>query len=255
MKWIDTHAHLYAEQFDKDREGVLERAKAEGIERIYLPNIDSGSIDVMLALEAAAPDYCFATMGLHPCSVKDDYKKELALVESWLGKRPFKAVGEIGIDLYWDKTHIEEQKDAFRTQITWAKDLNIPIIIHARDALDIIIKIVEEEKDERLNGIFHCFTGTAAQAQRIINLDFMMGIGGVLTYKKAKLDEVVKNIPLEHLVLETDAPYLSPVPKRGKRNESVYMLHTAKKLAETKAVTMEELSKITTKNALKVFSS
>lgn len=250
---IDTHAHLYAKQFDEDREEMLKRAEAVGIERFYLPNIDSESIGVMLELEAAHPDKCFAMMGLHPCSVKENYEDELAIVEKWLGQRSFCAVGEIGIDLYWDKTLLEEQKDAFRRQINWAKDLNVPIIIHARDALDIIIKIVQEEKDERLQGIFHCFGGTPEQAQAIMDLEFYMGLGGVLTYKKAALDQVVNNIPLDYLVLETDAPYLAPTPKRGKRNESAYMSFVAQKLADIKQMPLEEIAKITSKNALKVF--
>ncbi len=250
---IDTHAHLYAKQFDEDREEMLRRAEKAGIHRFYLPNIDSTSIEVMLELEATHPDKCFAMMGLHPCSVKADYEKELTIVEQWLGRRSFCAVGEIGIDLYWDKTLLEEQKDAFRRQINWAKELQVPIIIHARDALDIIIDIVKEEKDERLQGIFHCFGGTLEQAQSIMDLEFYMGLGGVLTYKKAKLDEIVRNIPMDHLVLETDAPYLAPTPKRGKRNESAYMSFVAQKLANIKELSLEEVAKITTKNALKVF--
>jgi len=250
---IDTHAHLYAKQFDEDREDMLNRAQKVGIQRFYLPNIDSSSIEAMLELETTHPDKCFAMMGLHPCSVKENYEDELAIVEQWLGRRSFCAVGEIGIDLYWDKTLLEEQKDAFRRQIAWAKDLRVPIVIHARDALDIIIKIVQEEKDERLQGIFHCFGGTLEQAQAIMDLEFYMGLGGVLTYKKAALDEVVNNIPLEHLVLETDAPYLAPTPKRGKRNESAYMSFIAQKLADIKKMPLDEIAKITTKNALKVF--
>ncbi len=250
---IDTHAHLYAKQFDEDREEVLKRAEAVGIQRFYLPNIDSTSIEAMLELEATHPDKCFAMMGLHPCSVKENYEDELAIVEDWLGRRSFCAVGEIGIDLYWDKSLLEEQKDAFRRQIAWAKDLRVPIVIHARDALDIIIEIVKEEKDERLQGIFHCFGGTLEQAQAIMDLEFYMGLGGVLTYKKAALDEIVDNIPLDHLVLETDAPYLAPTPKRGKRNESAYMSFVAQKLADIKKMPLDEIAEITTKNALKVF--
>jgi len=254
MTIIDTHTHLYAAQFDEDRAEMLARAIGSGVERFYLPNIDSNSIEGMLALEKQYPENCFPMMGLHPCSVNADYKKELAIVEEWLGKRPFVAVGEIGIDLYWDKTYIEQQKDAFKIQIQWAKDLNIPIIIHARDALDIIIEIVEEEKDERLNGIFHCFTGTLEQAKRIEALGFYIGIGGVLTFKNGGLNKIAGNIPMERIVLETDSPYLAPKPKRGKRNESSYILYVAEKLAEIKGMSLSEIMKITTENANKIFN-
>lgn len=254
MTIIDTHTHLYAEQFDADRTEMIERAIASGVERFYLPNIDSASIDGMLKLEEQYPNRCFPMMGLHPCSVKANYKEELAIVEKWLEKRPFVAIGEIGIDLYWDKTFFEEQKDAFRIQIKWAKKLNIPIIIHARDALDIIIEIVEEEKDDRLNGIFHCFTGTLEQAKRIMNTGFYMGFGGVLTFKNGGLDKIAGDIPMDYIVLETDAPYLSPKPKRGKRNESAYTLYIAEKLATVKGISLKEVAKQTTINANKVFS-
>ncbi len=253
--WIDTHAHLYAKQFDNDREEMLQRAMRSGVQRFYLPNIDSGSIEGMLKLEAAHPDHCFAMMGLHPCSVKENYKEELAIVKSWLDKRSFCAVGEIGIDLYWDKTFFEQQKEAFRTQIGWAKELDLPIVIHARDSLEEILEIVTEEKDERLRGIFHCFGGSVEQADRIRELGFLMGIGGVLTFKKSGLDQVLKEVPLESLVMETDAPYLAPVPYRGKRNESGYIPDIGAKLAEAKGCSMEEVCKATTKNALKLFEN
>ncbi len=253
MEFVDTHAHLYAKQFNSDREAMLQRAVDEGVQRFYLPNIDSSSIKGMLELEAKHPERCFAMMGLHPCSVKENYKEELKIVEDWLGKRAFCAVGEIGIDLYWDKTLLKEQKEAFRTQINWAKDLDVPIVIHARDATSEILEIVKEEKDHRLRGIFHCFGGSVTEAKQIIDLGFLMGIGGVLTYKKAGLDQVLKEIALEHLVLETDAPYLAPVPKRGKRNESSYMMYVAKKLAEVKEIELEEVAKVTTQNALDLF--
>jgi TatD DNase family protein len=192
-------------------------------------------------------------MGLHPCSVGENYEKELSIVEEWLGKRSFKAIGEIGIDLYWDKTFFEQQKIAFKRQIQWAKTLNIPIVIHARDALDEIIEIVKSEKDERLSGIFHCFSGTVEQAQAIMDLEFYMGLGGVLTFKKSGLDKVAASIPMDYLVLETDAPYLAPMPYRGKRNESSYIKYVGKKLAEIKGISIETVSEITTKNALCVF--
>ncbi len=253
MTLIDTHAHLYSEQFESDRTEVLKRAFEEGVEKIFLPNVDSESIEGMFALEAAYPEQCYALMGLHPCSVKENYKKELKIVEKWLGERSYKAVGEIGIDLYWDKTFFEAQKIAFRQQVTWAKSLNIPIVIHARDSLDEIIEIVQSEKDERLTGIFHCFGGTLEQAQQIMDLEFYMGIGGVLTFKKSGLDSIVKNIPIDYLVLETDAPYLAPTPNRGKRNESSYLKYVASKLAIIKEISVEEVAQITTKNALTVY--
>ncbi|NJN77714.1 MAG: TatD family hydrolase [Saprospiraceae bacterium] len=253
MVLIDTHAHLYSEQFEEDRNEVLQRAFEEGVEKIFLPNVDSESIKGMLDLEVAFPDKCYPLMGLHPCSVKENYKEELKIVEKWLSERSFKAVGEIGIDLYWDKSTFEEQKIAFRQQIAWAKDLNIPIIIHARDSIDEIIEIVKAEKDERLTGIFHCFTGTSKQAQQIMDLEFYMGLGGVLTFKKSGLDAVIKEVPMDYLVLETDAPYLAPTPKRGKRNESSYIKYVATKLATVKDVTEEYVAEMTTKNALTVF--
>ena len=251
--FIDTHAHLYLKQFKSDRDAVLARAGDAGITTVYLPNIDSTSINDMLALEALYPARCFAMMGLHPCSVKENYREELQTVRHWLDKRPFCAVGEIGIDLHWDTTFIEEQKKAFITQVGWAKELDLPIVIHARKSLDILIELVSKEKDDRLRGIFHCFTGDIRQAQKIMDLGFYMGIGGVLTYKNAGLDQAVKNIPLEWLVLETDAPYLSPVPFRGKRNESAYIEHIAAKLSMVKGVDIKVVASTTTANAKKIF--
>jgi TatD DNase family protein len=209
----------------------------------------------MLELEAKYPERCFAMMGLHPCSVEADYKLFLTEIEKQLFARKFVAVGEIGLDYYWSKEFVEQQKDAFRMQCRWAIELDLPIIIHARESLDDLIQIVKEEKkDERLRGIFHCFGGSIEQAQKIIQLGFWMGIGGVLTYKKSGLDEIVKDIPLEWLVLETDAPYLTPVPHRGKRNESAYLRFVAEKLAEVKGISLEELATITTENTLRIFS-
>lgn len=253
MKLIDTHAHLYSQKFDGDRDEVMKRAFDEGVEKIFLPNVDSESIDVMFALEKAYPNKVHALMGLHPCSVQENYEAELKIVEMWLGERTYKAVGEIGIDLYWNKSTFEIQKIAFRRQISWAKELNIPIIIHARESLDEIIQIIREEKDERLTGIFHCFTGTEGHARQIMDLEFYMGLGGVLTFKKSGLDKVVSEIPMDYLVLETDAPYLSPTPKRGKRNESSYIKYVAEKLATVKRLSIEEVARITTKNAYTVF--
>lgn len=253
MELIDTHTHLYAEQFDEDRDEVIKRAIAEGVNRFYLPNIDSTSIQGMFDLEQQYPNQCYPMMGLHPCSVKENVDEELKIVEEWLKKRSFSAIGEIGIDLYWDKTFFEAQKIAFLKQVKWAKSLNLPIIIHSRESIDIIIELLQPEKEEGLRGIFHCFTGTLQQAEAIMDLGFLMGIGGVLTFKKAKLDQVVQHIPLEYLVLETDSPYLAPSPNRGKRNESSYVKLVAKKLAEVKDVSLESLAAITSKNALELF--
>lgn len=251
---IDTHTHLYLKQFKDDIDETLQRARQEGIQSFYLPNIDSTTIESMLDLEKRFPNECFPMMGLHPCSVKANYKEELTISKKWLEKRPFCAVGEIGIDLYWDKTFLEEQKKAFIEQAGWAKELNIPIIIHARESLDILIELVKQEKDDRLNGIFHCFTGNEEQAKKIMDLGFYMGIGGVVTFKNGRLDKTVKNIPLEFLVLETDSPYLSPVPFRGKRNESAYIKHIATKLSMVKNVDLEEIAITTTANAKKIFA-
>ena len=252
---IDTHAHLYLEQFDEDRTEMLQRARQEGVGKFYLPNIDSSSVERMLNMEAQFPNECFAMMGLHPCSVKENYKSELSVVEKWLDERPFAAVGEIGTDLYWDKTFIEEQKTAFEIQAGWAKTLHLPIVIHCRDSMDLTIELVRQEQDGRLKGIFHCFGGTLEQAKVIIDLGFYLGIGGVLTYKKSGLDVVLQQIPMEHLVLETDSPYLAPVPFRGKRNESAYIRQIAEKLAEVKSTSLEEVERVTTENAEKIFGT
>ncbi len=250
---VDTHAHLYVAQFDEDREAMLDRARAAGVGRFYLPNIDSSSIESMLALEAAHPEECFAMMGLHPCSVKDNFREELAIAEKWLGERSFCAVGEIGTDLYWDKTHWAEQQEAFRIQVNWAKDLGVPIVIHCRESIDETIAMVSDEQDGRLRGIFHCFGGSPEQAQAIIDLGFYLGIGGVLTFKKSNLRETLQSVALEHLVLETDSPYLAPSPNRGKRNESAYIRLVAEKLAEVKQTSLAEIEAITTQNAGHIF--
>ena len=254
MKFIDTHTHLYAQEFDFDREAVIQRAIHNKVDKLFFPNVDLESIPRMLELEAKYPNNCFAMMGLHPCSVGADYSLVLEEIKKHLFSRNFVAVGEIGLDYYWSKDFIKEQKDAFRIQCRWAIELDIPIIIHARESLDDLIEIVREEKgNSNLRGIFHCFGGSLEQANQIIELNFLMGIGGVLTYKKSGLDEVVKHIDLNHLVLETDAPYLSPVPHRGKRNESSYLIAVAEKLAEVKNVSLEEVANKTTENAMTLF--
>lgn len=253
MSLIDTHAHLYAGKFDSDRAEMIERALDSGIEKFFLPNVDRTSIEGMLQMEEDYPGKCFAMMGIHPCSIKEDYLDELAVVEKWLGERPFCAIGEIGIDLYWDKTHLKQQQDAFRQQIKWAKALDIPIVIHSREATNEVLEILEEQKDERLRGIFHCFTGSLEEAERIIGLDFYLGIGGVVTFKNGGLDKVIKDVSINHLVLETDAPYLAPAPKRGKRNESAYIRLIAEKIAAVQQLPFSEVAEKTTANAKSIF--
>ncbi|MEM6700622.1 MAG: TatD family hydrolase, partial [Bacteroidota bacterium] len=246
---IDTHTHLYVEQFAADRAAVIDRAMEVGVQKFYLPNIDSEHIENLLALEAAYPEHCFPMMGLHPCSVKENYEEELAIVEQWLNKRSFVAVGEIGLDLYWDRTFFEQQKAAFRQQIQWAKELGLPIVIHSRESTWEVIEILRAAQDESLRGIFHCFGGNVEEAKAITELGFYLGIGGVLTFKKAKLDETLKEVDLQHIVLETDAPYLAPTPYRGKRNESAYIRIIAEKLAEVKGVSLKEVAAKTSQNA------
>jgi TatD DNase family protein len=249
VMWVDTHTHLYSEEFKPDRAALIERAIAKGITKFYLPNIDSSSIEGMLELEAQFPLHCFALMGLHPCSVKENVNSELAVVEEWLAKRKFAAIGEIGIDLYWDNTFFEQQQLAFKTQIDWALKYNYAINIHCRQAFDEIYDILKSFSTLP-KGIFHCFSGNIEQAKKIIDLgNFKLGIGGVVTFKNSGLDHVVEKIDLEHLVLETDAPYLAPVPHRGKRNEPSYILEVAKKVALLKGVSMQKLAEVTCKNA------
>jgi TatD DNase family protein len=253
--FIDTHTHLYAEEFNADRSSLIKKAIDNGIKKFYLPNIDSTSIDGMLALEKEFPENIFSMMGLHPCHVNANVQQELNTVEEWLKKRKFVAVGEIGIDLYWDKSFFNEQQLAFKTQIQWALEYNYPIIIHCREAFDEIYEILcSFEKLPK--AIFHCFSGNLDQANKIIALgNFKLGVGGVLTFKNSGLDKVIENIALEHLVLETDAPYLAPVPFRGKRNEPVYLLEVAKKLAEIKNVSINEIAAVTSKNANFIFEN
>lgn len=254
MILTDTHTHLYSEQFDEDIEKVISNCINRGITRLFLPNIDSTSIDVMMKLGEQYPENCFPMMGLHPTSVKENYKEELALVEEWMNKQKFCAIGEIGIDLYWDKTHLKEQQDAFRFQIELAKKHDLPFVIHCRDAFNEIFEILDELNDDKMRGIFHCFTGTVEQANHIINYgNFKLGIGGVVTFKNSGLDKVVEQIDLAHLVLETDSPYLAPAPFRGKRNESSYLINIAEKIAEIHQTTIEAAAKITTENSKQVF--
>lgn len=250
---IDTHCHLYTPEFQTDIHDVIERAKKEGVHSFYLPAIDSSTLKPMLDLESAYPGKCHAMIGLHPCSVKEDYEKELQIVEDLLKERDFAGIGETGLDYYWDLTFKEQQIDAFDRQIGWSKEYGLPIIIHSRNSTDDCISLIEKSQNGRLKGIFHCFSGSAEQASRIIGLGFYVGIGGVLTYKNAGLAEVIKDVSPDYIVLETDAPYLSPVPFRGKRNESSYLKYIVQKLAEITRISEEELARVTTQNARKVF--
>ncbi len=252
--FIDTHAHIYLDDFATDRVAMLAESEKQAVRKIYMPNVDHTSIDSMLELESRSP-MCVAMMGLHPCYVKKDFERELYLVEEWLSKRKFAAVGEIGTDLYWDKTFWEQQQEAFAIQVNWAKRYNLPVIIHCRESIDETIALVEKLADGKLKGIFHCFSGTAEQAQRIIKLGFLLGIGGVATFKNGGLDKVLPEIALEHLVLETDSPYLAPVPYRGKRNEPSYIPLIAHKLADIKKISIDDVRTVTTSNALKLFAS
>lgn len=251
---IDTHAHIYSEEFMGDFDEILRNAKDEGVSDIFMPNIDSSSIPRMLEIQNHHTE-CHAMIGLHPCYVKENYQNELKIMESNLAINKFSAIGEIGIDLYWDKTFALEQEDAFRHQINMAKKAGLPFVIHSRESLDITIRIVEELQDGNLTGIFHCFNGTVDQANHIIDIGFYMGIGGVITYKNAGIDKIVSDLPLSSLVLETDAPYLSPVPFRGKRNETAYIKIIAQKLAEIKNCTFEQIASATTFNANKIFNT
>lgn len=254
MILTDTHTHLYADQFDEDKDEVMKACFEEGITRLFLPNIDKDSVDEMIQLAKKYPDHCFPMIGIHPCSVNDQWREELEQYKSLSMNNTFYAIGEIGIDLYWDKSTLGIQQEAFEAQIQWAKELNLPIVIHARDAFDEIFALLEKHNDEQLRGIFHCFTGNLEQAKTILNYGgFKLGIGGVVTFKNSGLDKVVKEIALEHLVLETDSPYLAPHPNRGKRNESTYLKLIAEKVAEIHEVSIEKVAEITTKNSRDVF--
>lgn len=252
--FIDTHTHLFSDAFDEDRNSVVQRAIDAGVEICLLPNIDIDTIDAMSELANSFPNNCFPMMGLHPGSVDENWESKLEVIKKHLFSEKYVAIGEIGMDLYWDKTHVEEQRQAFRMQVEWAKELRLPIAIHAREAFQEIYEIIDELNDERLTGVFHCFTGTEEDANKILSYGgFKLGIGGVLTYKNGKVDEALKNVGLEHLILETDSPYLSPVPHRGKRNESSYLLHVAEKLADIYNVTLKEVEEKTSQNARELF--
>tara|TARA_R110000868_G_scaffold301654_2_gene562076 strand:+ start:1609 stop:2376 length:768 start_codon:yes stop_codon:yes gene_type:complete len=253
MILTDTHTHLYSEAFDDDRNMVIERAMDLGIDRFFIPAIDSSYTNAMLDLEKSYPDNIFLMTGLHPTHVKENYRDELAHVEEMLASRKFYAVGETGIDLYWDKTYLKEQQIAFKLQIQWAKKYGYPIVIHCRDGFDEIFQILEEEKSDGLFGIFHCFTGTLEQARKAISYNMKLGIGGVATFKNGKIDTFLKEIDLKHVVLETDSPYLAPVPYRGKRNESAYLVNVLEKMSLIYGLGKEEIAAITTANSKEVF--
>jgi TatD DNase family protein len=254
MYFIDTHTHLYSTEFDSDRTEMVGNAIKAGVKKLLLPNIDVASIEPMYRLCEEFPQNCFPMMGLHPGYVNENWEQDLVIIRKALDENKHIAIGEIGMDLYWDKTFIEEQKMAFRIQIEWAKEFKLPIVIHARDAFDEIFEILDELNDANLTGVFHCFTGTFEQVQKIQSYGaFYFGIGGVLTYKKSDLPSVLVDIPLEQILLETDAPYLPPTPHRGKRNESKFLLHVAEKVAEVKNCSLVEVARITSENAQQLF--
>ncbi|RLD18566.1 MAG: hydrolase TatD [Bacteroidetes bacterium] len=251
--FIDTHAHLYLSQFDEDGDAVVDSALQQDVKKILLPNIDNSTVRQMLDMEEKYEGVCYAMMGLHPCSVDANYRDQLKMMEEWLEKRQFLAVGEIGTDLFWDKTFKDEQEACFRAQVGWARERGLPVVIHSRETLDWNISIIEEEQDGALKGIFHCFNGTVEQAERITGMGFYMGLGGVVTFKNSGMSEIVPHIDPNYCVLETDAPYLTPVPHRGKRNESSYIPLVAKRVAEYWNMTVEQVADITTENAVRVF--
>ncbi|MES2416819.1 MAG: TatD family hydrolase [Bacteroidota bacterium] len=253
MLLTDTHTHLYYETDEEKQKALMNRCLVNKVERLFLPNVDVASITMIDDLVKRYPENCFAMAGLHPCDVKEDYKDQLSTIYQHIADRKIYAIGEIGIDLYWDKTTLAIQIDAFKRQIAWAKNLGLPIVIHCREAFDEVFEVLEAEKDEKLRGIFHCFTGNLMQAKKAIALNFYLGIGGVVTYKKAGLDMVLADIPIQHLVLETDSPYLAPVPFRGKPNESSYLIYIAQKVADIYQISLEEVAEITTENSKLIF--
>ena len=254
MFYIDSHTHLFSSQFDNDRHQVVQKAIEQGVEKMLLPNINSKTLEAMHQLCQDFPQHCFPMIGLHPCDVKNDYEEELKIIKSHLDKGKYVAIGEIGIDLYWDKGTLEIQKKAFRQQLKWAKEYDLPVAIHIRKSFDTIFDVLEEVNDQNLRGVFHCFTGSKEQGQKAIEMGFMLGIGGVVTFKNSGLDKVLKELPLEKLLLETDSPYLAPIPYRGQRNESSFITIVAQKLAEIYEVNLEEVAIKTTHNAKTLFN-
>jgi TatD DNase family protein len=253
MILVDTHTHIYYQEDKQELDKQIQRCLENHITKLFLPNVDSKSIPLVIDTCKRYPDNCFPMLGLHPCDVKENYEDELRIIHQEIPNQKIYAIGEIGIDLYWDKTFLKQQQIAFEKQINWAKELELPIVIHCRDAFDEVFEILNKCNDEKLRGIFHCFTGDINQAQHAIDLGFYLGIGGVVTYKKSGLDQVVAQLDLKNIVLETDSPYLAPDPKRGKPNESSYLIHIAEKIAEIKQVSIEEIAEITTSNSIDVF--
>lgn len=253
MVLTDTHTHQYYETDPGKRQQLMQRCLDNSISRLFLPNVDSASIDLVFSQVNAFPDNCFPMLGLHPCDVKENWQQELDTIHAAISQHKIYAIGEIGIDLYWDKTTIKQQVEAFKIQIGWAKELKLPIAIHCRNSFDEVFSVLEEENDENLRGILHCFTGTSEQAQKLIEMGFYLGIGGVVTYKNSGLDKVVSQIDLKHIVLETDSPYLTPVPYRGKPNESSYLIYVAEKVADLHQVDIDTVARITTENSKTIF--
>lgn len=251
---IDTHAHIYASEFDNDRDQVVERALAQGIEKILLPNIDLDSIEPMLQTEAAYPEVCRSMMGLHPCYVDGNVKQTLEVIHSWFAKHNFIAVGEIGIDLYWDKTYKAEQEMAFTTQLNWAKEMKLPVVIHTRDSIQETLALLEKEQDGSLSGVFHCFGGSVEEAKAINDLGFHLGLGGVTTFKNGGMDKVIPHLDMDFVILETDCPYLAPVPHRGKRNEPSYIPLVAERIASLRELSIDDVQAMTNRNANRLFA-
>lgn len=253
MELIDTHTHIYLNQFDNDRAATVDRAVKAGVSRMLMPNIDSHTVGDMLAVTRKFPEQCLPMMGLHPTSVKETYRTELSVIENWFTKEHFAAVGESGLDLYWDTRYEQEQKEALEMHIGWAVQYNLPLVLHSRNSLKLLMDMIDQHRQPALTGVFHCYPGGPEDAFKVIDMGFMLGIGGVVTYKNSLMAEVVKAVNLEHIILETDAPFLSPVPYRGKRNESAHLVYVAERIAEIKGVTVEEVASVTTANARKLF--
>lgn len=253
MEFTDTHCHLFLPEFDKDRDEVIQRGLKSNVRKFFLPNVDSSTLDGLLSLSRNYPSCCFPLAGLHPSSVEEDYREELEKIKDEIDKGVFHGIGEIGLDFYWDRTFAVEQEEALTIQLSWARDMNLPAIIHVRNSFDETIRLIKKVGGGNLRGIFHCFTGTEEQAKQVIDIGFHLGIGGILTFKNAGLDQVLRNVSLEHLVLETDSPYLAPVPKRGKRNEPAFLPYVANKLAEIKEIDVHQIARQTNQNARLIF--